>query len=400
MVKCHTESSVAPEKVILGSIPEREPDITEVTLDPSPRTTHPSPVTSPPLEVSSINNLGFKAGMTHILRDVDRPKSKLDKKEKIEAVTIIETPPLKVVGLVGYIETPRGLRALSTVWTQHLDQGTLRRFYKNWMNSKKKAFSNYKDEIAKNPKKMEAELKRISKYCTVVRVIAHTQMDLMKNLRQKKNNIFEIQINGGKNTAEKVAFAQQHFEKEVRVNQIFKQNELVDVIGVTKGKGFAGVMKRFGTRHLQKKSHRGYRKVGCIGAWHPSRVAWTVARAGQEGYFHRTEINKKIYRIGSAERGGAKNNATTDTDITEKNITPMGGFPHYGVVRDDFLMIKGCCVGPKKRFLLLRKSMLVPHTRKQLEEINLKFIDTSSKMGHGRFQTSDEKNTFYGRKKE
>ena len=254
--------------------------------------------------------------MTHILRDVDRPKSKLDKKEKIEAVTIIETPPLKVVGLVGYIETPRGLRALSTVWTQHLDQGTLRRFYKNWMNSKKKAFSNYKDEIAKNPKKMEAELKRISKYCTVVRVIAHTQMDLMKNLRQKKNNIFEIQINGGKNTAEKVAFAQQHFEKEVRVNQIFKQNELVDVIGVTKGKGFAGVMKRFGTRHLQKKSHRGYRKVGCIGAWHPSRVAWTVARAGQEGYFHRTEINKKIYRIGSAERGGAKNNATTDTDIT------------------------------------------------------------------------------------
>jgi large subunit ribosomal protein L3e len=35
-------------------------------------------------------------------------------------VTIIETPPLKIVGLVGYIDTPRGLRALTTVWAQHL----------------------------------------------------------------------------------------------------------------------------------------------------------------------------------------------------------------------------------------------------------------------------------------
>jgi large subunit ribosomal protein L3e len=164
---------------------------------------------------------------------------------------------------------------------------------------------------------------------------------------------------------------------------------MLDVIGVTKGKGFAGVMKRWGTRHLQKKSHRGFRKVGCIGAWHPARVAWTVARAGQEGFFHRTEINKKIYRIGKGERGGAKNNATTDVDITEKNITPMGGFPHYGVVKDDFLMLKGCCVGPKKRFLLLRKSMAPVASREHLEPINLKFIDTSSKLGHGRFQTTE-----------
>jgi len=332
---------------------------------------------------------GFKAGMTHILRDVDRAKAKLDKKEKVEAVTIIETPPLKIVGLVGYIDTPRGLRALSTVWTQHLDQGTLRRFYKNWYNSKKKAFANYKAEAGKDPKKIEAQLNRIKKYCTIVRAIGHTQMNLMKNLRQKKNNIFEIQINGGKSIAEKVDFGYKHFEQEVRVDQVFGQNELVDVIGVTKGKGFAGVMKRWGTRHLQKKSHRGFRKVGCIGAWHPARVAWTVARAGQEGFFHRTEINKKIYRIGKGERGGAKNSATTETDITEKNITPMGGFPHYGVVRDDFLIIKGCTVGPKKRFLLLRKNLIAPTSREHLEPINLKFIDTSSKLGHGRFQTTE-----------
>ena len=341
---------------------------------------------------------GFKAGMTHVLRDVDRVKSKLDKKEKVEAVTVIETPPLKVVGLVGYIETPRGLRALSTVWANHLDKNTLRRFYKNWVRSKQKAFSRYQSEI-KDSKKIEVQLNRIRKYCTSVRAIVHTQHDLMKHFRQKKNNVFEVQINGGKTIGDKVSFVQSFFEKEIRVDNVFGPNDLIDVVGVTKGKGFAGVMKRWGVRHLQKKSHRGYRKVGCIGAWHPSRVAWSVARAGQEGYFHRCELNKKIYRLGKGERGGVKNNATTEVDLTEKNITPMGGFPHYGVVRDDFIIIKGCCVGPKKRFVLLRKAMTTPTSRDKLEKINPKFIDTSSKLGHGRFQTPEEKNLFYGRKK-
>lgn len=50
-----------------------------------------------------------------------------------------------------------------------------------------------------------------------------------------------------------------------------------------------------------------------------------------------------------------KNNASTEYDITDKTITPMGGFPHYGEVRNDFIMVKGCVVGPKKRVLTLRK---------------------------------------------
>merc|ERR1712000_519021 len=86
---------------------------------------------------------GFKAGMTHVLRDVDRQGSKLNKKEVIEAVTVIECPPATVVGCVGYIDTPRGLKALTTVWAKKLDKDTIRRFYKNWMNSKKKAFTKY-----------------------------------------------------------------------------------------------------------------------------------------------------------------------------------------------------------------------------------------------------------------
>jgi len=75
----------------------------------------------------------------------------------------------------------------------------------------------------------------------------------------------------------------------------------------------------------------------------------------------------------------------------------MGGFPHYGVVKNDFIMIKGCCVGPKKKILMLRKSVFAQTSRTALEQIDLKFIDTSSKMGHGRFQTSGEKAKFYGR---
>lgn len=50
-----------------------------------------------------------------------------------------------------------------------------------------------------------------------------------------------------------------------------------------------------------------------------------------------------------------KNNASTEYDFTEKTITPMGGFPHYGEVNQDFVMIKGCCAGPKKRVVCLRK---------------------------------------------
>jgi large subunit ribosomal protein L3e len=332
--------------------------------------------------------------MTHIVREVNRTGAKLDKKETVEAVTVIETPPMVVVGLVGYIDTPRGLRALTTVWAQHLDKNTIRRFYKNWVNSKKKAFSQYTKNSAESQNSTQLRLNRIKKYCTVVRVIAHTQMKLL-NFRQKKNHIVEIQINGG-TIAQKVDYGHGLFEKEIKIDQIFKPNEMLDVIGVTRGKGVAGVMKRFGVRHLQKKTHRGYRKVGCIGAWHPARVRFTVPRTGQLGYHHRTETNKKIYRIGKAARHGTKDNGTTQADLTQKNITPLGGFPHYGVVQDDFVMIRGCCVGPKKRIVLLRKPIHVPTSRSAAEEITLKFIDTSSKLGHGRFQTAEEKNKFYG----
>lgn len=108
----------------------------------------------------------------------------------------------------------------------------------------------------------------------------------------------EIQLNGG-TIEDKVNWVKEHLEKPVPVSQVFAQDEMIDTIGVTKGKGFKGVTSRWHTKKLPRKTHKGLRKVACIGAWHPSRVSFTVARAGQKGYHHRTEINKKIYRIGA-----------------------------------------------------------------------------------------------------
>jgi len=78
------------------------------------------------------------------------PVLEMHKREVVEAVTIIETPPLRVVGVVGYVETPRGLRTLTTVWTTHLSDEVKRRFYKNWYRSKKKAFTKYAKKVGKH----------------------------------------------------------------------------------------------------------------------------------------------------------------------------------------------------------------------------------------------------------
>jgi large subunit ribosomal protein L3e len=236
--------------------------------------------------------------MTHVVRDLDKPGSRMHKREVVEAVTILEAPPMVVVGIVGYIDTPSGMRTLTTVWAQHLSAECLRRFYKNWYRSKKKAFTKYQKALAANKARVfDREVARLKKYCTVVRVIAHTQIRKL-NQRQKKAHIMEIQVNGG-SISDKVDFAVSLLEKPVPVDNVFGDSELVDTIGVTKGKGYEGVTTRWGVTRLPRKTHRGLRKVACIGAWHPAAVQWSVPRAGQNGYHHRTELNKKIYRIGT-----------------------------------------------------------------------------------------------------
>merc|ERR1712096_187549 len=151
--------------------------------------------------------------------------------------------------------------------------------------------------------------------------------------------------NGG-SIADKVDFARNHFEKEVPVGYSLLYQELVRRDTIT------------GLRRTRKST----------------------------GWEQDSMKDGKL----------VKNNAATDYDLADKSINPMGGFPHYGEVKQDFIMIKGCCIGPKKRVLTLRKSLLIHTKKRALEKVNLKFIDTSSKFGHGRFQTPQDKAAFMG----
>lgn len=126
-------------------------------------------------------------------------------------------------------------------------------------------------------------------------VITHTQMHLLP-LHQKAR-LTEIQVNGG-TVAKKVAWARETLQQQMSVNQVFGQDKMTDVIGITKGKGYKEVTSHWHTNELPCKTHGRLCKVAHIGAWHPTQMAFSVARAGQKGYHHRTEINKKIYKIG------------------------------------------------------------------------------------------------------
>jgi large subunit ribosomal protein L3e len=284
------------------------------------------------------------------------------------------------------------------VWAHHTSSEFKRRYYKNWKQSAQKAFTrlNRFQKTKAGVAATKTTLARFVKRATVVRVIAHTQQRKLRNHRigTKKAHIAEIQINGG-TIAKKVELAKSLLEKEVRVDTVFQQSEACDVVAVTKGHGFEGVVHRWGVACLPRKTHRGLRKVACIGAWHPERVSFTVARAGQNGFHHRTVLNKKIYRIGKSAFVD-QSNATTEHDITKKTITPMGGYIGYGIVRNDYVMLKGSVQGPRRRVITLRRPMAPQTSRMLTEQVKLKFIDTSSQMGHGRFQTKKEKGQWYG----
>ncbi|KAE8671363.1 60S ribosomal protein L3-2 [Hibiscus syriacus] len=155
-----------------------------------------------------------------IVREVEKLGLKLHKKKTCEAVTIIETPPM----VVGYVKTPLGLQTLGTVLAQHLSEEVKRRLYKHWCKSKKKAFTKYS-------KKFETE-----------------------------------DVNGG-TVGQKVDFSYSFFEKPIPVDVVFQKDEMIDIIGVTKGKGYEGVVTIWGVIRLPCKKHRGLRKVDCTGSY-------------------------------------------------------------------------------------------------------------------------------------
>lgn len=325
--------------------------------------------------------IGYKAGMTHVIRTKEvRAKNKIQTKEILDAVTIIETPPIVVHGVVGYKNTVKGLERTCIILARNLSEDVIRRMFK-------KAYIpgiKYED-LRKNVEYTEDDVNELRK-SEIIRLICNSQVRAIKSIKQKKSHIMEIQVGGG-SIDDKVSYGISHLEKEIKVNNVFSKSEFLDTIGVTKGKGFQGVVKRWGTTILPRKTNKGIRKVACIGAFHPSRVMYSVARAGQVGFHRRTQQNLLVYDIGNG-----KQPIQTDFDLTVKTINPMGGFPHYGQVTNDYIMLKGCVTGPCKRVVTLRK----PVHERACKKVSIKFVDTSSKIGKGRFQTSEEKRAFFG----
>jgi len=81
---------------------------------------------------------------------------------------------------------------------------------------------------------------------------------------------------------------------------IFEAGQLVDVVGTSKGKGFAGVMKRHNFKGVSSShgSHRNHRKPGSIGASStPSRVFKGMRMAGRMGGERVTVMNLTVHSV-------------------------------------------------------------------------------------------------------
>jgi large subunit ribosomal protein L3 len=175
-----------------------------------------------------------------------------------------------------------------------------------------------------------------------VRVLVHTNPTLVSGIPKKVPEIMEMPINGG-SMNDRLSFAQTLLGQQVPISSVFELGDLMDTSAVTKGKGTQGPVRRWGIALAKRKHARTgkVRHVGNLGPWHPAHISWRVPQLGQMGYHQRTEFNKRLMFIGT---DGSK-------------ITPDGGFPGYGVVKNQYILIKGSVPGPVKRLVRMRHAM-------------------------------------------
>lgn len=221
---------------------------------------------------------GYKVGMTQVSMISDAKGSPTYNQEIVVPVTILETPPLKVIGIRAYSSTPYGLRIQTEFWAIEKEDKNLSR----------------KVALPKKMKTTLADLEKNLNSFSDLRLIIQTQPS-KGGVGKRTPEIFEIGI-GGANIPEKFSFAKQKIGAEINVTDVFKPGQLVDISAVTKGFGFQGSIKRWGIRRLSHKAQKIRRKVATLGPWHPHKVRWTVPQMGQTGYHTRTEYNKRILR--------------------------------------------------------------------------------------------------------
>jgi large subunit ribosomal protein L3 len=265
--------------------------------------------------------MGYKAGMTHIMMVEDKPGSLNLGKEASHPATVLDVPPIIVFAVRAYTKNQYGLQT----------------FTEAWMKSPPKDFDRAlvlpeQFNTEENLKKIEENLEEIAE----IRLLAATQPRLA-GVPKKKPDIMEIKVDGG-SIKEQIEYAKSLLGKTVSITDVFKEGHFMDVVAITKGKGFQGPVKRWGIKILPRKSRKTKRGVAAIGPWKPARVLYTVPRAGQMGYHQRTEYNKRILKIG----------------IDGKNVTPKGGFLKYGEIKGTYVIVDGSLPGPAKRLVRLR----------------------------------------------
>ena len=246
---------------------------------------------------------GYKAGTAHVITVDDRAKTPNFGKPLFNLSSVLTLPDAQVVGLRLYGHENGQDRAVADV--KQASQPTLEKL-------------------------------PVDRATRVAAVVSSVPRDV--GLSQKKPIVLEVGVSGGDLKAQ-VDFVGGLIGKKVKFTDVFKAGMYVDVLGITKGKGFEGPITRFGVKRKQHKSRKSVRAVAVIGPWHPAAVMYTVARAGQMGFHQRTETGKRILLVGNA---------------TSNPVTPPGGFEHFGNVAGDYAVIRGSVPGPASRFVLVR----------------------------------------------
>lgn len=286
---------------------------------------------------------GYKAGMTHAMVVDYRPDSLTSGQEVVVACTVVEVPAMHVAAVRYYRETPYGLRALGEQWSADNDKRLSLRL-----------------PVPKVPKAFTPDKGKVDD----VRILAYTQPKLVTGVPKKTPEIMELRIGGG-DIAARIKFANEKLGKDITIADFAKAGEMIDVAAVTKGHGIKGSVPRWGVKLQGHKDSKNRRDASPLGPFQPRFIrAMTVPMPGQMGYHNRTEYNKRILKIGAE---GAE-------------ITPAGGFLHYGVVRNQYVLLHGSIPGPTKRLIRLRDPARYLRGI-EVAEPQLAYVSTASKQG-------------------
>jgi large subunit ribosomal protein L3 len=275
------------------------------------------------LEKSSLLGFaGYKVTNLNVLSVDDREKTPNYGKNLMNSSTLIATPPLKIIGIRAYAETAYGKNAIFDAFAKDNDKYL----------SKKASFK-YKEG------KLDEINAHIDKIKHVVAIVS--SYPATASLSQKKPFVWEIPI-GGKDTKTKIDYIISNFGKQVNIKDVFETGQFIDISAITRGKGIEGPITRFGVKRKQHKSRKSVRALGTLGPISPAVVTYTVPRQGQRGFHQRTEYNKRILIISNSEK---------DNDF---KINPDGGFEHFGMIKYDYIIVKGSVPGVPKRLVKMR----------------------------------------------